>query len=178
MEELKHKGMNSNSQYMRFVVDFHNMMVDKKITLAYEGEVTQEITKAFTSMTERNLEKVEENGKIKKKVYHVMVECLQNISKQHHMNTASQILQQLGGNKFIAMTGAACFQDNGKLVVKFKGSQKANLMHVTLREDDTYNVTIMKYRGLNIKVVKEVEGAYADMLCPIFEKATGLKTSL
>lgn len=81
MEELKDKGMNSNSQYMRFVVDFHNMMVNKKITLAYEGEVTQEITKAFTSMTERNLDKVEENGKIKKKVYHVMVECLQNISK-------------------------------------------------------------------------------------------------
>ena len=72
MEELKHKGMNSNSQYMRFVVDFHNMMVDKKITLAYEREVTQEITKAFTSMTERNLEEVEENGKIKKKVYHVI----------------------------------------------------------------------------------------------------------
>ena len=48
MEELKDKGMSSASQYMRFVVDFHNMMVDKKITLAYEGEVHQKITKAFT----------------------------------------------------------------------------------------------------------------------------------
>lgn len=94
------------------------------------------------------------------------------------MTTAAHILQQLGGNKFIAMTGAACFEDNGKLVVKFKGSPKANLLHVTLTEADTYNVTVMKYRGLSIKVVKEVEGAYADMLRPIFENATGLKTSL
>ncbi|NBR16255.1 MAG: hypothetical protein EBU01_16995, partial [Crocinitomicaceae bacterium] len=81
MEELKGTGLESKSEYMKFVVNFHRMMLEKKLTLAYEGEVTQEITKAFTSMTEKNLEKVEEDGKIKKKVYHVMVECLQNIAK-------------------------------------------------------------------------------------------------
>lgn len=81
MEEFKEKNVSSKSEYMQFVVQFHHMMVDKKITLAYEGEVTQDITKAFTSMTEKNLEKIEVNGKIKKKVYHVMVECLQNIAK-------------------------------------------------------------------------------------------------
>ncbi len=81
MEELKNQGLVNKSEYMKFVVQFHKMMVDKRLTLAYEGEVTQEITKAFTSMTEKNLEKIEEDGKIKKKVYHVMVECLQNIYK-------------------------------------------------------------------------------------------------
>jgi len=88
MEGLADSGLASKSEYMRFVVQFHRMMVDKKLTLAYEGEVTQEITKAFTSMTEKNLEKVEEDGKIKKKVYHVMVECLQNIAK--HADDDSQ----------------------------------------------------------------------------------------
>lgn len=78
---MANKGLNGKSEYMQFVVQFHRMMLSKKITLAYEGEVTQEITKAFTAMTEKNLEKTEENGKIKKKVYHVMVECLQNIAK-------------------------------------------------------------------------------------------------
>lgn len=82
-------GLASKSEYMKFVVQFHRMMVDKKLTLAYEGEVTQEITKAFTSMTEKNLEKVEEDGKIKKKVYHVMVECLQNIAKHADDDTAT-----------------------------------------------------------------------------------------
>ena len=89
MEELKGAGLENKSDYMKFVVNFHRMMVDKKLTLAYEGEVTQEITKAFTSMTEKNLEKVEEDGKIKKKVYHVMVECLQNIAKHADDDTAT-----------------------------------------------------------------------------------------
>jgi ferredoxin-fold anticodon binding domain-containing protein len=96
MEELKNTGATNRSEYMNFVVKFHKMMLDKKITLIYEGEVTQEITKAFTSMTEKNLDKVEEDGKIKKKVYHVMVECLQNISKHadDDTQTASDSLEE------------------------------------------------------------------------------------
>jgi hypothetical protein len=96
MEELKNTGATNRSEYMNFVVKFHKMMLDKKLTLAYEGEVTQEITKAFTSMTEKNLDKVEEDGKIKKKVYHVMVECLQNISKHadDDAQTASDSLEE------------------------------------------------------------------------------------
>ena len=96
MEELKNTGATNRSEYMNFVVKFHKMMLDKKITLIYEGEVTQEITKAFTSMTEKNLDKVEEDGKIKKKVYHVMVECLQNISKHadDDAQTASDSLEE------------------------------------------------------------------------------------
>ncbi len=95
MEELKNQGLVNKSEYMKFVVQFHKMMVDKRLTLAYEGEVTQEITKAFTSMTEKNLEKIEEDGKIKKKVYHVMVECLQNIAKHadDETETASNKLE-------------------------------------------------------------------------------------
>ena len=96
MEEFKNTGATNRSEYMNFVVNFHKMMLDKKLTLAYEGEVTQEITKAFTSMTEKNLDKVEEDGKIKKKVYHVMVECLQNISKHadDDAQTASDSLEE------------------------------------------------------------------------------------
>ncbi len=96
MEDLKNTGATNKSEYMNFVVNFHKMMLDKKITLVYEGEVTQEITKAFTSMTEKNLDKVEEDGKIKKKVYHVMVECLQNISKHadDDAQTASDSLEE------------------------------------------------------------------------------------
>jgi hypothetical protein len=92
---MENKYNMEKSQYMEFVVQFHKMMVDKRITLAYEGEVTQDITKAFTSMTERNLEKTETDGKIKKKVYHVMVECLQNIAKHadDHLEGSSDDLK-------------------------------------------------------------------------------------
>jgi len=94
------------------------------------------------------------------------------------MNTATQTLNQLGGNKFIAMTGATCFSDNETLIVKFKGSRIANIMYVTLNSMDTYDVKICKFRGMDVKTIKEVSGAYSDMLRNIFESTTGLRTSL
>ena len=35
--------------YMDFVMDFHQSMQKHKLILAYEGEVTQDVTKAFTA---------------------------------------------------------------------------------------------------------------------------------
>src|SRR3972149_72887 len=52
-----------------------------EITLVYEGEIRHQITKAFTSLTESNMAKESEANAVQKKVFHVMVECLQNISK-------------------------------------------------------------------------------------------------
>jgi hypothetical protein len=93
------------------------------------------------------------------------------------MTTATTILNQLGGNKFIAMTGATCYSDGNTLISKFKGSKIANIMYITLNENDTYDVKLCKFRGLDVKTIKEVTGAYAEMLKPIFEGTTGLKTS-
>lgn len=94
------------------------------------------------------------------------------------MTTANETLKQLGGNKFIAMTGATCFSDGDTLIAKFKGSKIANIMYVTLNSMDTYDVKIGKFRGMELKIVKEVNGAYNDMLKNIFEQTTGLYISL
>lgn len=66
--------------FKKFVYDLHRLMIKKKISIVYEGDVNQSVVKTFTSITERKME-LSETEKIKKKVYHVMVECLQNISK-------------------------------------------------------------------------------------------------
>ncbi len=63
------------------VYGLHKNLVDHRILLVYEGEVNQEITKAFTNLTQKNLEETENNLTLQKRVYHVMVECLQNIGK-------------------------------------------------------------------------------------------------
>ena len=94
------------------------------------------------------------------------------------METSRQILEQLGGNKFIAMTGATCYTDNNTLVVKFKGSRIANIMYITLNSLDLYDVKICKYVNMKINVIKEVQNAYSDMLKNIFESTTLLRTSL
>ncbi|OFX21189.1 MAG: hypothetical protein A2041_04815 [Bacteroidetes bacterium GWA2_31_9b] len=67
--------------FLEFVYDFYRSMKAHEITLVYEGEITHQITKAFTSLTESNMAKESEANSVQKKVFHVMVECLQNISK-------------------------------------------------------------------------------------------------
>ena len=73
--------------FLELVYEFYKTMRSNEISLVYEGEITQEITKIFTAMTEKNLEKNAESNTVQRKVFHVMVECLQNISK--HADTIS-----------------------------------------------------------------------------------------
>lgn len=70
-----------NVDYMKLVYEFHNEMLANKFTLVYEGEITHQITKAFTSLAENKMDSYSEDASMKKKVFHVMVECLQNLSK-------------------------------------------------------------------------------------------------
>jgi hypothetical protein len=70
-----------NNTFLGLVYELYKTMRTNEISLVYEGEITQEITKIFTAMTEKNLEKNAESNTVQRKVFHVMVECLQNISK-------------------------------------------------------------------------------------------------
>ncbi|GAB4340024.1 MAG: SiaB family protein kinase [Flammeovirgaceae bacterium] len=66
---------------MKYIYDLHKTMLKKNLILVYEGEFTQEITKSVLSMAERNMDSYNEESGIKRKVFNVMVECLQNICK-------------------------------------------------------------------------------------------------
>jgi hypothetical protein len=66
---------------MKYIYEIQKIMSSKNLMLVYEGEFTQEITKSVLSMTERNLDSIGEEMSIKRKVFNVMVECLQNICK-------------------------------------------------------------------------------------------------
>lgn len=47
----------------------------------YRGKFTKNITANLLALTETNLDKADDTQKLKKKIYFVMVECLQNITK-------------------------------------------------------------------------------------------------
>lgn len=66
---------------MKYIYELHKTMLAKNLILVYEGEFTQEITKSVLSMAERNMDSMGEESTIKRKVFNVMVECLQNIVK-------------------------------------------------------------------------------------------------
>jgi len=93
---------------------------------------------------------------------------------------AKTILQQLGGNKFIAMTGAKNF-GSSKNSLQFKiGKNSKSISHIiiTLKSSDLYDVEFIRMRGTSRKVVKKLKGVYADMLQKIFTKYTGMNTRL
>jgi hypothetical protein len=55
--------------------------VDEGFPLIYKGEFNHQIMKLFTSMAENKIMKSKKEDAVRKKVFHVMVECLQNITK-------------------------------------------------------------------------------------------------
>ncbi|WP_017733166.1 SiaB family protein kinase [Nafulsella turpanensis] len=66
---------------MKYIYELHKTMLERNLILVYEGEFTQEITKSVLAMAERNMDSMGEESSIKRKVFNVMVECLQNIVK-------------------------------------------------------------------------------------------------
>jgi hypothetical protein len=105
--------------FLEFVYEFYKSMKAHEITLVYEGEITHQITKAFTSLTESNMAKEDEPGTVQRKVFHVMVECLQNISKHADDFTSSDFLfsgrgiflVSKGDNEYSVTTGNAVDND-------------------------------------------------------------------
>ncbi len=66
---------------MNFIFDLHRTMMSQKLILVYQGDFTQETTKSILAMAERNIDSSGEDASIKRKVFNVMVESLQNIVK-------------------------------------------------------------------------------------------------
>jgi len=118
MANLKNK-----KESLDFVYDFYVKMKKNNINLAYEGEITHQITKAFTSLTENNMIKEEDYNTVQKKVFHVMVECLQNISK-HAQNRNNIVTSKDGRGIFMISKDESEYNvttgnviDNDKVVI-------------------------------------------------------------
>lgn len=107
-------------EFLDFVYSFHKSMVNHNVLLVYEGEITHQITKAFTSLTETNMEVEEESHATQKKVFHVMVECLQNIGKHADHLVEGEITKDGNGAFLLSKTADSYFITTGNLVVREK----------------------------------------------------------
>jgi hypothetical protein len=99
----------------------------------------------------------------------------------NNMVVAETILAQLGGNGFLAMTGAKnLLGDANSLHMKLGRGCLNGITHlrVTLDASDTYTVAFLKVRGVKVATVAEVSGVYADSLRSVFTNHTGFATSL
>ena len=91
---------------------------------------------------------------------------------------AIEILKHLGGNKFIAMTGARNFTcDNNGMGFMLPGTltkNHINWVNIRLNCMDTYDMEFKNLRSGKIKIISTIEGVYNDMLQSIIEDRTGL----
>ena len=101
-----------------------------------------------------------------------------NESKQ----AAIEILNQLGGNKLIAMTGARNFVSSpdslGFKLPSRSARNGINFVKVTLNSMDTYDVQFKKIWNMKITDISSHEGIYNDMLQALFIEETGLNLFL
>jgi hypothetical protein len=98
------------------------------------------------------------------------------------MTVANTILQQLGGKRFIVMTGSYNFLGT-ETSLSFKlrrNSANASGMKITLTPADTYTVEFYQIRKMEAIWMAEhkYEDVYCDMLEELFERVTGLYTHL
>ena len=100
---------------------------------------------------------------------------------------AKTILQQIGGNHFIVMTGSKKFVDLGKglRMSLSKNKTSANRLDIILDEGtDTYQMRFYRQalskKTFEVKLteIAQYEDVYCDMLEEIFTSVTGLYTRL
>jgi len=81
---------------LKFSLSLFDAMQKDNLSYIYRGFFNQQITDSILSLTEVNLQTEEQSSKMKKRVYAIMVEGLQNITRHQH-DTASKSIQSTHG---------------------------------------------------------------------------------
>jgi hypothetical protein len=98
-------------------------------------------------------------------------------------NVAHTILSQLGGSRFLAMTGAkhlVASANSLQFVLPRGAKNKSNKVRITLDPSDTYTVEFYRWNARQFALTKvgAFEDVYCDNLGEIFTKETGFHRTL
>ncbi len=108
------------------------------------------------------------------------------------MSVPQIIFSQLGGNRFVVMTGSKDFVgfDRTLSMSLAKNSSRANRLSITLDSDDTYSMRFYrithghvnrrtgKWIDEKIEEIKRFSCVYCDQLQEAFTRVTGMYTHL
>jgi len=102
---------------MKFSMD--HIEDPSNILLAYNGRFNPKTTKSVLLLAERNIESISEDPGIKRKVFNILVECLQNVVKHgeklENLDVAGTVPALMIGreeSQYIITSGNAMFTDN------------------------------------------------------------------
>jgi len=85
------------------IFEFYKKMDGDDIMLSFKGSVTSELLTSVLQIIEAKMERLNEPSKIKKKVYNVLVESLQNLyhhmdKNEHDIKGHSTVIFMIGNN--------------------------------------------------------------------------------
>ncbi|MAW84076.1 MAG: hypothetical protein CL832_06675 [Crocinitomicaceae bacterium] len=95
--------------------DLYNLMERDNVLLAFKGTVTSELLSSVFQIMESKMDDLNDSPATKKKVFNVLVECLQNL--YHHIDDF----------------------DNENVILDSTGDKKSAIFSI-LRNDDSYNI--------------------------------------
>ncbi|MFA7273253.1 MAG: SiaB family protein kinase [Crocinitomicaceae bacterium] len=74
---------------LRSIYNLYKSLEEESILLSFKGVFTSDLLTSILQIMESKLSYLEESPKIKKKVFNVLVECLQNL--HHHMEEGTMV---------------------------------------------------------------------------------------
>lgn len=96
------------------------------------------------------------------------------------LTVSKTILSQLGGGKFVAMTGAKNLtgSDNSLSFKIGRNAKGVTHVRITLTPDDLYTMEFLRIRDYACRTVDLLEEVTHDSLPEVFTRATGMDTRL
>ena len=80
------------------VNEYYTQLTNTEVVLSFKGSITSEVINKILENIETMLAETNDDGKIRKKMYNVLVECLQNL--YHHIEDLPEDLTGANESKF------------------------------------------------------------------------------
>ncbi len=80
------------------LAEYYSNLSKGDVVLAYKGSITSDLINDILEGVEKRLEDADEDGKLRKKIYNVLVESLQNLF--HHIETVHEGIEEPLDPKF------------------------------------------------------------------------------
>ena len=124
--------------------DFYDKMERNNILLSFKGDITSDLLTSILQIMESKMDNFQEEPKTKKKVYNVLVECLQNL--YHHMDDAPTESGE-HGRSAIFMIGKL---DGAYNVITGNYILNENVSGLKSRLDEVNSLTKEELKGLGM----------------------------
>ena len=139
--------MKLDKHFMGSILSLYEELLTNGISIVYIGKFTQKITTFFSAMFEEEMEEKSENKKTRKRVFHSLVEILQNMQR-HSMQITKDV--EIGSGLF--MLGK---RDDVYYIITSNTISEATIPDLTRAIETVNNASIEELRKMYKKQLRD-----------------------